>query len=46
MIKQITNGSGTQIAAGMNGLVWLKGGNIDKAIEAIMQIQEEAHVPG
>ena len=46
MIKQITNGTGTQIAAGMNGLVWLKGGNIDKALEAIIQIQEEAHVSG
>ena len=43
MIKQLT---GTQIVVGQNGIVWVKGENEDLAAEAVMQIEERAHMPG
>ncbi len=46
MEKQITDGTGTSMKIGMNGVVWLRGGNIDLAVEAVLRIQEEAHVSG
>lgn len=46
MIKQLSDGTKSSISVGMNGLVWLKGGDIDLATDAIVRIQEEAHVPG
>ncbi len=46
MVKQISGGTGTLIVPGMNGVVWVKGGDIDLAIQAILRVQEEAHVTG
>lgn len=46
MVKLIADGTKTSISVGMNGLVWVKGGNIDLATDAIMKIQEESHVSG
>ncbi|HUB92828.1 MAG TPA: KH domain-containing protein [Candidatus Saccharimonadales bacterium] len=46
MIKQIAEGTKSSISVGMNGLVWVKGGNSDLATDAILKIQEEAHVSG
>lgn len=46
MVKQINIGTGSNIVVGMNGLIWISGGNTDLATEAIKQIQEEAHVSG
>ena len=30
----------------MNGIIWLKGGDVELATKAIMRIQTEAHVSG
>jgi exosome complex component RRP4 len=46
MVRQIQAGTKTSITLGMNGLIWLKGGDIDLAIAAINRVQNEAHVPG
>jgi exosome complex component RRP4 len=46
MINQIVNATKSSISIGMNGLVWIKGGNSDLATDAILKIQEEAHVSG
>lgn len=46
MVKQITDGTGTLVVPGMNGVVWVKGGDIDLAIQAIYRVQDEAHVSG
>ena len=46
MLKQITDGTGTTIVIGLNGVVWLKGGKIDLATNAILKIVEEAHTTG
>ena len=46
MVKQITDGTGTSIIIGLNGLIWLKGGNIDLATAVILKIEEEAHTSG
>ncbi len=46
MVKQITDGTGTSIIIGLNGIIWLKGGNIDLATAAILKIEEEAHTSG
>ena len=46
MIKMLTELTKTHIAVGMNGLVWLKGGNIALAIEALLRIENEAHIGG
>lgn len=46
MIGQIAEGTKASISVGMNGLVWVKGGDSDTATDAIMRIQEESHVPG
>ncbi len=46
MIRQITDGTKASISVGMNGLVWVKGGNSDLATDAIIRIQEESHVSG
>lgn len=43
MIKQLT---GTQIVVGQNGIVWMKGENEDLAAEAVLQIEERAHIKG
>lgn len=46
MLKQITDGTGTTIVIGLNGVIWLKGGKIDLATNAILKIVEEAHTTG
>ncbi len=46
MIKQISDYTKTSISIGMNGMVWLNGGDIDLATDAIERIQNEAHITG
>ncbi|MCL4365413.1 MAG: KH domain-containing protein [Candidatus Marsarchaeota archaeon] len=46
MIRQIIDNTGTSITIGLNGVIWLKGGNIDLAADAILRIEEEAHTSG
>lgn len=46
MLKQIMDGTKTTISVGLNGVIWLKGGNIDLATDAILKIQDEAHTHG
>lgn len=46
MIRQISEATKTKIVVGMNGIIWLKGGDVALAIEAILRIQNEAHVAG
>ncbi|MEM0150025.1 MAG: hypothetical protein QXW10_03965 [Candidatus Micrarchaeaceae archaeon] len=46
MIDMIRDYTKTIIVVGMNGLVWLKGGNTALAIEAILHVENEAHVEG
>ena len=46
MVTQITNSTGTSVIIGLNGIIWLKGGNIDLATEVILKIEEEAHTSG
>ncbi len=46
MIKQIAESANSRIVVGKNGLIWIKDGNVALATEAILRIQEEAHVSG
>ncbi len=46
MITQVSQSTKASISVGMNGLVWVKGGDVDLATKAINQIVEEAHVSG
>jgi exosome complex component RRP4 len=46
MIKQVTTDTKSNIIVGMNGVVWLNGGDMDLATEAILTIQDEAHTSG
>lgn len=46
MLRQISDGTGTMVKIGMNGVVWIRGGDVDLAEEAIMRVQNEAHVSG
>ena len=46
MLKQITEGTGTTIVIGLNGIIWLRGGKIDLETMAILKIVEEAHTTG
>jgi exosome complex component RRP4 len=46
MVNMISEYTNTHIVVGMNGLVWLKGGNTSLAIEAILRVENEAHVEG
>lgn len=46
MVKQISDGTGTSLIIGLNGVIWLNGGNIDLATAAILRIEEEAHTSG
>ncbi|MGC8628616.1 MAG: KH domain-containing protein [Candidatus Micrarchaeia archaeon] len=46
MINQITEATKSSIIVGMNGTIWLKGGDINLASEAIKIIEAEAHVSG
>lgn len=46
MVNQISQISGTTIVVGLNGLIWLRGGNIKLATEAIYKVEREAHTSG
>ncbi|MGC9037758.1 MAG: KH domain-containing protein [Candidatus Micrarchaeia archaeon] len=46
MIDQITQATKCSIIVGLNGTVWLKGGDINLATEAIKTIELQAHVSG
>jgi exosome complex component RRP4 len=46
MVKQIAEATKSDIVVGVNGMVWICGGNTALAIEAILRIENEAHVPG
>lgn len=46
MVRQIAEYTGSHIVVGMNGLIWLKGGNIALATDALLKIEREAHLSG
>jgi exosome complex component RRP4 len=46
MINIIKQKTGCEIYTGRNGIVWLRGENKAKAIEAILTIEKESHVSG
>jgi len=46
MINMIKDKTGCVIYIGKNGVVWIRGDNKQKAIEAIMTIQRESHSSG
>ncbi len=46
MIKLIKEKTGCVIYAGKNGVVWIRGDNKEKAIDAIMTIEKESHSVG
>ncbi|MEM3416380.1 MAG: KH domain-containing protein, partial [Candidatus Micrarchaeaceae archaeon] len=46
MINQLIEGTKSNIIVGMNGRVWVKGGNIALATKAILRVEEEAHTSG
>lgn len=46
MINMIKQKTGTDIFTGQNGYVWVRGENKALAIEAILTIDRESHVPG
>jgi exosome complex component RRP4 len=46
MIELIKKKTGTEIYVGQNGIIWIKGDKKEKAIEAILTIEKEAHISG
>jgi exosome complex component RRP4 len=46
MINIVKEKTGTIIRVGQNGVVWISGENVEKAIKAIKLIEEKAHVLG
>ncbi len=46
MLTMLTEGTGCMVKAGINGRVWIRGGDISLATEAIRMVQEEAHTSG
>ncbi len=46
MVNQITAGTGTSVIIGLNGIVWLKGGDLDLTTSIILKIEDEAHTSG
>jgi len=46
MVQQIRDGTKAVIMVGMNGRIWVKGGNVALAVQAILKIGEEAHTSG
>jgi exosome complex component RRP4 len=46
MIRQIAEVTGTHIVVGMNGLIWMSGGNVSLATAALLKIEREAHLSG
>ncbi len=46
MIDQIKGITKTDIVVGLNGIIWLRGGEAELAAEAISKVEREAHVSG
>ena len=46
MVTMIKEKTGTIIRVGQNGLVWISGQNIDKAIKAVKMIEQKSHIFG
>jgi exosome complex component RRP4 len=46
MVKQIIEATKSQIVVGVNGIVWMSGGDTSLAIRAVLKIEGEAHVAG
>ena len=46
MITMIKNKTKCEIVTGQNGLVWIKGEDKDKAIEAVLTIERDSHTVG
>jgi len=46
MIKLIKTKTGCDIYTGQNGVVWIRGDNKAKAIEAILTVERESHIIG
>lgn len=46
MVNLIKQKTGCEITVGQNGIVWIRGDNKAKAIEAILTIERESHVIG
>lgn len=46
MIMMIKGKTNCEIVTGQNGLVWIRGENKDKAIEAILTIEKDSHTVG
>lgn len=46
MVMLIKNKTGCEIMTGQNGLVWIRGPNKTKAMEAIMMIERDSHTTG
>jgi exosome complex component RRP4 len=46
MINTVKEKTGTMIRVGQNGVVWIFGENVEKAIKAIKMIDEKAHIIG
>lgn len=46
MINLIKGATGTEISTGQNGYVWIRGDNKELAIEAVLTIDRESHMPG
>jgi len=46
MVTLIKEKTGTIIRVGQNGLVWISGENVDKAIKSIKMIEQKSHIFG
>jgi len=46
MINLIKTKTGCQVYVGQNGIIWIKGTDKDKAIEAVLTIEKESHAIG
>jgi exosome complex RNA-binding protein Rrp4 len=46
MIKQICDATRSTIVVGENGMIWIKGGNVELATEAILEVERSAHISG
>ena len=46
MVQMISQLTGCEIYVGKNGIIWLKGENVQKAVDAIFKIEKEAHISG
>lgn len=46
MIMMIKNKTKCEIVTGQNGLVWIRGDNKDKALEAVLTVEKESHTVG